>query len=402
MSDCKLYFFNPTCETAIANGSETYMATQILREFEEDLSLLPMVFATENDYVLSSVKPSEGFIQNLKRIGFPVSKCVAKIEIEKNRQLKFSKIIPWGWSPAAHFQLDEIKKKVTGDFRNSVVFNWQEEYKTLFERKTSAEILKLFLSKYDPSIYCFSEAVPEIICSEIQIGKYLLKYPNAVLKSPVSSSGRGVQMIRDGKLSRTNSQWANAVFKQMGYLMAEPLHQKKLDFSFQFKIDQNGNVTYLGHVFFFTNGNGMYQGHYLNRSVEELTGFDFEELLNDTGERLRLILKDSKFSLFHEGFLGVDGMIIDENGTTKVHPCVEINCRLTMGMLALRIQNLIHSEAKGRFEIFSGKEGEFAVFSDEMKKKYPIEIKDQLFYSGFAALTEPREKAKFGAYVLLG
>ena len=44
-----LYLFNPTCETAIVNGSETYMATQILREFENDLSILPMIFASADD-----------------------------------------------------------------------------------------------------------------------------------------------------------------------------------------------------------------------------------------------------------------------------------------------------------------------------------------------------------------
>ena len=51
-----LYFFNPTCETAVVNGSETYVAPKILRDFEEDLSLLPMLLTSPNDLVLTSQK----------------------------------------------------------------------------------------------------------------------------------------------------------------------------------------------------------------------------------------------------------------------------------------------------------------------------------------------------------
>lgn len=396
-----LYLFNPTCETAIANGSETYMAAQILREFENDLSILPMIFASADDYVLSSVKPSDGFIRDLKNIGFPVSNWATKEKILNDRELHFNQIIPWGWSPAAHFQLNEIKKRVSGSFCNSKVFYWTKEYKTLFERKTSALILKRFLSVCKSDIYCSSEAVPSILQSEPEISRYLENYQDMVLKSPISSSGRGVQMIRNGKLSASNWQWIKAVLNQSGYIMAEPLHRKKLDLSFQFEIDASGKVIYHGCVFFYTNSNGMYQGHYLHQSIDKLLGTDFSGLLNETGAKLQMIIEDSEYATLHEGFLGVDGMIIDEGGTLKIHPCLEINCRLTMGMLALRIQQLIHSESKGRFEIFTGKIGEFAAYSEEMIKKHPVVMKDHLFFSGFSALTEPLRNAKFGAYVLL-
>lgn len=396
-----LYFFNPTCETAIANGSETYMAAQILREFEADLSLLPMVLASANDYVLSSKKPSEGFIQNLNDIGFPISNWATKDNILKERNLIFKRIIPWGWSPAAHFQLSEIKKKVSGDFCNSKVFSWKKEYKALFERKTSALVFERFISKYKSAVYCSSEAVPSILQSETEINLYLENHPDMVLKSPISSSGRGVQMIRNRKLSVSNWQWAKAVLNQSGYLMAEPLHRKKLDLSFQFEIDPSGKVIYHGYVFFYTNSNGMYEGHHLNRTVDELVGNDFSGLLNETGGRLKTLIEDSDYPALHEGYLGIDGMIIDDAGALKIHPCLEINCRLTMGMVALRIQKLIHSKSKGRFKIYAGKPGEFTAFSSEMKKKYPVVKKDHLFYSGFAALTEPLESAKFGAYILL-
>ena len=232
-----LYFFNPTCETAIANGSETFMAAQILREFEDDLSLLPMIFTSSDDIVLSTEKPSEIFISRLKQIHFPVSNSASKDELLKTKNLKLSRIIPWGWSPAAHFQLKELKNYTSPEFKSSRVFNWEPEHRALFERKTSAQIFDRFIAEYGTADYCHAKAIPSVLQSEDEILIYLKNCPNTVLKSPVSSSGRGVQMIRNKKLSRSDSQWANAVLKQSGYLMAEPLHNKKLDLSFQYKID---------------------------------------------------------------------------------------------------------------------------------------------------------------------
>jgi len=396
-----LYIFNPTCETAIANGSETFMASRILRELEDDLALLPMIFTSPEDYVISPYAPPERFIRQLEEAGFPVSKWAAKAEIEKDNTLEFSRIIPWGWSPAVHFQLKEIKEKVSGDFTNSKVFHWNPLHKTLFERKTSAEILSRFLDKYGTEQYCRKQAVPQLVRSEEDIRNYIEKCSDCVIKSPLSSSGRGVQMVHHGSLSRSAMQWAGAVLKQSGYLMAEPFHHKKQDLSFQFEIDSAGKVVYHGPVLFFTTGNGMYQGHYLNRNISEFVGEDFSRLTEKTGNRLRKILEESVYAQWYEGFLGVDGMVIEEKGQLKIHPCLEINSRLTMGMVALKIEKLIHPQAKGRFEVFSGKAGDFSAFSEEMKLSNPVRLKDNLFYSGFVALTPPFSSAKFGAYVLL-
>ena len=396
-----LYFFNPTCETAIANGSETFMATRILRGFEDDLSLLPMIFTSPGDMVLSAQQPSEKFIGGLKQIRFPVCGSTSKDELLKTKNLKLNRVIPWGWSPAAHFQLKEIKDHTSPEFQSSRVFNWQPGHRALFERKTSAQILDRFLSEYGTSDYCSPEAIPSAMQSEDEIFNYLKSRTEVVLKSPVSSSGRGVQMIRNRQMSCSDIQWSKAVLKQSGYLMAEPLHHKKLDLSFQFEIDASGKIIYRGHVFFYTNGNGMYQGHYLNQNASDLVGKNTDELLNETGNKLKSILENSMYPAFYEGFMGIDGMIIEAKDQLKIHPCLEINCRLTMGMLALKIQNLIHPAAKGQFEIYTGTPGEFAAFSEKMQTDHPVVLKDQQFFSGFAPLSDPSEKAKFGAYVLL-
>ena len=402
MVTCDLYFFNPTCETAVANGSETFMAAQVLREFESDLSFLPMIFTSPGDWVLSEKRPSETFVDDLKTAHFPVSATASKSELLKSKKQEFTRMVPWGWSPAAHFYLKELKGRTSSAFRSSRVFNWQSGHRALYERKTSAALTGQFLAEFGPGNYCSSDAVASVLCSESEILAYLEKHRDTVLKSPVSSSGRGVQMIRDGKWGRSDSQWCNAVLQQMGYLMAEPLHRKKLDVSFQYEISASGKVQYCGHVFFYTNSNGMYQGHFINRDTMELIGTDFTVLLDETGLRLASVLEKSVYANLYEGFIGVDAMIVEESGQLKIHPCLEINCRLTMGMLALKAQKLIHPEGKGRFGIFTGQPGAFAAFSEKMKTEKPVILKEDRFRSGFLALTEPDPEAKFGAYLLLG
>ena len=45
-----IFYFNPTCELAIANGSFSYMPPRLLRDFEQDCASLPFLFASPNDF----------------------------------------------------------------------------------------------------------------------------------------------------------------------------------------------------------------------------------------------------------------------------------------------------------------------------------------------------------------
>ena len=70
MPGSTVFYFNPTCELAVANGEFSYMPPKLLREFEEDCSILPFVFATPDDVVLTDKKPSAAFTKKLTEAGF--------------------------------------------------------------------------------------------------------------------------------------------------------------------------------------------------------------------------------------------------------------------------------------------------------------------------------------------
>jgi predicted ATP-grasp superfamily ATP-dependent carboligase len=43
----------------------------------------------------------------------------------------------------------------------------------------------------------------------------------------------------------------------------------------------------------------------------------------------------------YEGYFGIDMMIYDDNGTMMIAPCVEVNLRMTMGVVAHRLMERV-------------------------------------------------------------
>jgi len=405
MASGNIYYFNSTCELAVANESFSYQAPLLLREMEQNLAILPFVFALENDFVLTENIPSDEFQQTLRQAGFKLPKFCNLSELEAMPDGSFNAIFPWGWSPAAHFKLKKLKEKCSAGFKASPVFNWGDVHKSLFERSTSLGFLKNLLNGNPPDWFVAKELTGQKVSSFNEIELLLAKETSLVLKAPLSSSGRGIQMIRKPSLNNANKQWISGVLKQQNYLIAEPLLEKITDLSFQFQIKSESEVEYLGYSVFTTNTNGQYQGTLIHPDLQKMlpeTGLDFYEVISTTAEILTNALKQSVYSQSYQGFLGIDAIIFRQDNRLKIQPCIEINCRMNMGILALYIEERIHPEATGKFELFYGKRGEFRSFADEKKKHWPPEFRDGKLYSGFVPLVEPDDQKKFGAYISLG
>ena len=106
-----------------------------------------------------------------------------------------------------------------------------------------------------------SDIFERIVRSETEIETLLKSTFPLVLKAPLSSSGRGLSVLRHNELNDANRQWIGGILEQQGYLIAERWLNKQLDFSLQFKIEETGEVKCLGPSFFQTNSNGQYSGH---------------------------------------------------------------------------------------------------------------------------------------------
>ncbi len=405
MATANIYYFNPTCELAVANGSFSYQPPLLLQEMKRDLSILPFVFCTENDFVLTDNPPSTDFLQILADTGFNLPTFCRLADLESLPKGSFDAISPWGWSPAAHFKLKNLKEKCSESFKASPVYNWTAEYKLLFERSTSLDFLTGILNNNPPDWFIGKEMVGKKVTSCDEIDLLLKKHSPLVLKAPMSSSGRGIQIIRKTHLNTSNRQWISGVQKQQNYLIAEPYLEKLMDLSFQFQVLQNAEIEYLGYSIFETNSNGQYNGTFthpmLNKFINEKYIPELEFRIEETAKVLKSALETSAYPIEHRGFIGVDALIFGNEEYLMVQPCIEINSRMNMGVLTMFLERIIHPESEGKFELFYGNEGEFNTFATEQTQLNSPIFKEGLFYSGFLPLVEPSEKSKFGAYVSL-
>jgi len=406
MTKANIYFFNPTCELAVANGSFSYMPPLLLQEMEYDLSILPLAFCTQKDIVLTETAPSAEFVQNMENYGFEMPEFCSLNRLEILSDHSFETISPWGWSPAAHFKFKNLKSKCTEDFKRSPVYNWKDEHKLLFERSASLRFLSEIIGNNPPKWFVNKEMLGNKInsCEEIEV--LLTKHSPLVLKAPMSSSGRGIQIIRKPKLNTSNRQWISGILKQQKYIIAEPFLEKLFDLSFQFLIKDNFEVEYLGYSIFETNSNGQYKGTFIRPDLTALfpdeDSSDIIDKINETAFIIRNALSTSVYAKWHRGFLGVDSLFFKNQKSLMIQPCIEINSRMNMGILSLFLEKKIHPMASGRFELFFGKVNEYMDFVAKKTELFPPKLLDGKLHSGFITLVEPAKKNKFGAYISLG
>jgi hypothetical protein len=401
-----IYLFNPTCELAVANGSSYYMPPAQLRQFENELCTLPGILARPGDIVLVNQPISQKFIDQLECAGFdpPAFRMPDQVLSDPDfLTLEKGTLFPWGWSPAAHKLLNPIKQGCGAEFLNSPVANWHEIHRELYSRKSSHAILhRLVETKSNNNILSIND-LPEICTNHDQIIKLQRKWGKVVVKAPLSSSGRGLQILRDNEYNQTNRQVISGYFKQQGYVITGPWHNKALDLSFQFFSYGNGMIEYKGLTTFTTDQAGRYTGNYIQElSADlgpELNRFLMENLL-EVKKTLLQTLTASNYSTDYYGWFGVDSLIFKApDGEFIIQPCIEINCRFTMGAIALSLRNHLAEQSNGEFRIMHGKAGSFQNYCDEMSMKDPLIVKNGKIVGGFLALTPALQNCSFGAYI---
>lgn len=404
MSISKVFFYNPTCEIAISNGTLSYMPNKTLTKFEQDLDLLSMYFASEEDVILTKQMPDSKFLRIISDAGIKLPKIIKLSDILLHPDSLLPnkmELHPWGWSPRIHHIFKPLKKYCSEQFLNQPNSYWKDNHKELYSRKTALSVLNDFLQNNNNGYLHHDKKA--IICKSVaEIDALIKKWKQIIIKAPWSSSGRGLQVLRYSYLNESITQWIKGTLEAQGYVMVEPLLNKKFDFSLQYYCDGKGNLNFLGLAFFKTNSNGQYNGNILGGIPKEIKNFLSEQIIKELSEGMLKELKKSAISDNYCGYFGVDCMIIEnENGESLIHPCVEINLRYNMGTLAIILNQYIHKNSHGSFKInFKPKES-FDTFHDKMIKEYPFKMKDGKWFSGYLPMVSPFQNKNFGLYVLL-
>lgn len=401
------YFFNPTCELAVANGSPYYMAPAKLRRFEKELGTLPGLLATPHDFVLTHQPSTPHYTDRLQEAGFQLPRHIdleTALSDPEFQDLPKGALIPWGWSPVAHQLLTPLKPECSEEFNSSPVSQWLPIHRELYSRTNALAVLSEILNQRKNESLLPLTALPIICTNHEQIIVQQQRWGKVVVKSPWSSSGRGLQVLRPGEYNQTNRQVITGFIKQQGCVVVEPWQNKIMDLSFQFYSHGNGSIEARGITSFMTDHTGHYLGNYLT----ELPPFlpqEVKEFLDQQLKEIKQSLWDAliknQIATHYSGWFGVDAIVYkDESGWLKFHPCVEINCRLTMGAITLKLRDHLAEHSTGMFQIMNGADGIFKSFCKEQKKKFSLIIDDGKIVSGFLPLTPVEPESACGAYLI--
>ncbi len=403
-----IYLFNPTCEYAVANGHASWQPNLLLQKMEEDLATLPLFFARPNDVVLVKKLPPDEYLAWLKQLGIDAPRFFRIKDIPTDKTFlntKKNRLLPWGWSPAAHRLLDPLKASCSPQFKSSPVSEWKPEYREFYSKKFAIGILKSVINQLPQEKVIPSLLMTEICTTKEELEELIMRWGKLMVKAPWSSSGRGLQPITKTPVVPKVWEKLLGIINEQGYAIAEPYLDKVLDMALQFSLS-GGNVQYEGISRFLTDSKGQYMGNFLNGwpgNVEPRAAEFAETISGILVPALNDAFEKSILPECYEGNFGTDTLIFrNGQGNLRINPCLEINVRQNMGLLSLHLEKLLIPGVKGIFKIFFQKGKSFLSFHNEMTAKYPPQFRGNSIESGFFPLTPVDGNTFFGAYILAG
>lgn len=379
-----IYYFNPEHDMAMANFTPYYKAPAEIKRMAADMSVLPAWYAEKGGWVK---------VNNLCHVEEWESPLFPS-DISWTENWISMPCSPWGWNPALVYSLQKV---ISSGFLPDEKRLHKLRY--LAGRQRCTEILQEFS---DFPLICGDADV----CTSIEsVRSFVDIQGEVILKSPWSGSGRGLARVSPSTWSKPIEGWISRIIRTQGAVMAEPFYSKVTDFAMEFHVSQEGKVCFAGYSLFETDTFGNYKANLLlpNEEIERRISLYVPVIfLNEVREKLikklSALLKDC-----YVGYLGVDMMICVQDGNYKLHPCVEINLRMNMGVVARLIfdRYVVHN-SQGRYitEHYRA-DGEALNFHRTMCEQAPAHIVGNQLLSGYLSLTPVRTDTRFQAYILI-
>ena len=378
-----LYLFNPENDMALASASPYYMVPSNIKKMSADLSALPAWYAPTGSDVLLGDERQKEWMEKECRFSLQMGWSVGLSPY-------YIKVCPWGWNPALIRYL-----KDAGIAQEAILTDERmETVRRLSSRQTAVDLLPRLQMEQtlgESFVFTFFEKLLAFVAKDEEL----------LLKSPWSGSGKGIQKIKGG-LEAPVYGWAKRVISTQGSIVVEPFYQKVVDFAMEFY--SNGEeVSFVGYSLFEADCRGIYKENVLasDQVIEtRLASYVPLEVLSEIRKRCTQELS-SLLTGAYVGYLGVDMMICEEGGMYKVHPCVEVNLRMNMGVVSrLLYDNYVCEGAEGRYVIeYFPKNGEALCFHETMQEKYPLEMEGGRIKRGYLSLTPVFDDTSYQIFI---
>ena len=250
------------------------------------------------------------------------------------------KIVPWGWNAV-------LKRKLMDEGWPLEVLPSDEELDFIREN-SRRELAVELLGKLQCASTILSHTYRIIAHSIEEIESFLSRNRRVVLKAPLSGSGKGIRFVT-GELMETDLGWCRKTLQKQGAVIVEQRMEILQEFAMLFECTPAaerpyGNVAFRGYSMFYAS-NGAYKGNILasNEHIENtLTRWIPKGMLHKVQEEIACWLQE-KLQGKYTGFIGVDQFICPHNGAILYNPAMEINLRMTMGLIARNIYDF-HKE----------------------------------------------------------
>ncbi|MDR1745806.1 MAG: hypothetical protein LBR49_00825 [Tannerella sp.] len=396
----KIHCFNPGHETAVLSGKTAYTPPAIVRRMASELSLLPLWYGEEGDFVFTDEPVAAiRFLSSLPDIIRPKVIPLSENTIDQLRhQENPPEIATWGLAPNILQGFEKLRQRSHDLFS---VPTWNDACTRLTGRQTAASCLYALQSLLPDS----SLPLPPHFCEgQDEIRRFMAGCPPPyVLKMPYSCSGRGVFWLNNRHLDKRAICWINGVLKKQGVVSIEQALDKVCDFAMEFVSDGQGTVDFEGWSVFDTHPDGSFNGNWLGSQAlleKHLLSYVPSNQMNHIRESVTKVLSDT-LSNDYKGFMGVDMMIYRQNGIFAIHPMVEINLRYTMGLVAMQLSRLVHHASQGRFIVACRPTGEGYASHLEMQKTHPLRLDEGKIRSGYLALCPVKPETQYRAFLIV-
>lgn len=392
----RLLLFNPGHENAILQDSIYYTPPGNVQRMSFELAALPLWYSASEDYILvpeESLAATKALTASLPcSTGTPVSLSTIPI----NQPLTAA---PWGLTRTCIHNFNLVKEQ-TGALLD--IPKWNHERKRITGRRTARECLEFLRTNY-PEIH--TPDLP-LFTSDLEILRSYVTQHNSplIIKVPYSSSGRGLLWVKDKGWGIKDEEWICGYLRKQGELSIESGLNKIQDFAFEYYISEEGKVQYEGISVFYSASGGAYSGNQLGSQtdLEDFLHQEFDtaylELLKEgLGKALEALV-----AKHYNGYVGIDMITYrDEEDKLKIHPCIEINLRYTMGLLALHLsQSLISPGSEGKFVISYEKKPQQALeLHKQDLRQSPLQWENNKISEGYMSLCPVDTDTRYRAYI---
>lgn len=373
----KLLLFNPENDIALASDLTHFTPPKAAIAMRSAGAALPLWYGDAGDKLLA-------YGINAAWLDYVEKRFDTGVGLSDHSMTDGLQPSPWGWSKATRESF--VREGFAPDALPDD--NTLDRWRRLSHRRTAATLCRSITPMLG-----FEIAPPAAEFSDTAtLMSYLSLQPDSIIKSPWSSSGRGLIDTRHLSCAEILRR-CEGIIRRQGSVTVEKAYDRVADLAMLFTC-ADGECRFTGYSLFKTDAAGNYTGNILaddSRLLETAGRLYPSDRLTEVRDALCSAIT-REIAHIYSGPLGVDMLIARrEDGSLLLDATVEVNLRMTMGFVAHRISEKYLAEgSEGTYSVIPAKNNPA---NDTMK------VEDRKMISGRIDLTPPGGLFRFVAEV---